>query len=166
MRENRLGALTIRRYLSTDREEVWNLHVVAIEAVGPLWKGPEADKLNADFQNIKGIYLANRGEFLVGLCEGRIVAMGAFRRLTDDTAEIKRMRVHPDFWRRGYGQAIYNRLEARAIELGYKKLRLDTTMQQTTAQQFYLKNGFRNKGEMMLGTFQCLLFEKDLVERR
>ena len=35
------------------------------------------------------------GEFSVGIIDGRIVAMGALKRLTDTRAEICRMRVHP-----------------------------------------------------------------------
>ncbi len=53
--------------------------------------------------------------------------MGALRRTTNEWAEIKRMRVHPDFQRRGFGQMILEALEARAVALGYAALHLDTT---------------------------------------
>jgi N-acetylglutamate synthase-like GNAT family acetyltransferase len=63
------------------------------------------------------VYLKNQGEFLVGVCEGRIVAMGALRRTTNERAEIKRMRVHPDFQRCGFGQMILEALETDAISI-------------------------------------------------
>ena len=89
--------------------------------------------------------------------------MGALRKI-DDTAEVKRMRVHPDHWRRGHGQAIFERLQARAIELGYERLILDTLEQQKAAQQLYKKNGFRQIGRKRAGPFECLLFEKSLPQ--
>ena len=136
---------------------------MAFEAAGtPSLAGP----WNDDFANIEGVYLQNGGEYLVGLCEGSIVAMGALRKVTADTAEVKRMRVHPDYWRRGYGQAIFDRLQARAIELGYNKLVLDTLEPQEAAQQLYTKNGFRECGRKRVGPFECLLFEKDLVPQQ
>jgi hypothetical protein len=49
-----------------------------------------------DLRDIEHIYLKNRGVFLVGVYEGRVVAMGALRKSSDERAEIKRMRVHPD----------------------------------------------------------------------
>ena len=41
----------------------------------------------------------------------RIVAMGALRPLDGRTAELKRMRVLPEYQRRGYGQRILDSLE-------------------------------------------------------
>jgi GNAT superfamily N-acetyltransferase len=88
--------------------------------------------------------------------------MGALRKVTEDTAEVKRMRVHSDHWRRGFAQAIFDRLQIRAAELGYKKLILDTLVQQKAAQQLYLKNGFRQTGIKRAGPFEMILFEKYL----
>jgi GNAT superfamily N-acetyltransferase len=151
--------LVIRRFQPEDRELVWRLHVTAFAAAGtPSKDGP----WNDDFADIEGIYLHNQGEYLVGLLDGTIVAMGALRRVNDDTAEVKRMRVHPQHWRCGYGQAIYSRLEERARELGYSKLVLDTTEPLKAAQAFYVKNGFRQCGRRQAGPFQLILFEKEL----
>jgi ribosomal protein S18 acetylase RimI-like enzyme len=97
------------------------------------------------------VYLKNRGEFLVGLIEGQIIAMGALRLAGEETAEIKRMRVAPEHWRHGYGQAVFDRLQARAIELGFRRLVLDTTIQMTAAQELYRKNGFQEVGRKMVG---------------
>jgi ribosomal protein S18 acetylase RimI-like enzyme len=152
-------ALEIRRYEPSDRDAVWNLHVIAFKAAGtPSTPGP----WNDDFAAIEAVYLHNQGEFLVGLIEKEIVAMGALRKITDDTAEIKRMRVHPDHWRRGYGQAILDRLQVRAGELGYTRLILDTMEQQKAAQALYIKNGFRYAARKQAGPFRLILFDRDL----
>jgi GNAT superfamily N-acetyltransferase len=115
-----------------------------------------------DLHHIGDVYLNSRGEFLVGIYEGRIVAMGALKRTSNNRAEIKRMRVHPDFQRRGFGQVILQRLESRAVELGYTTLYLETTIQQTAAQQLYLKNGYTEIGQTKWDGYDVIRYEKNL----
>jgi len=62
----------------------------------------------------------------VGLIDNRIVCMGAFRKKSDTLAEIKRMRVHPDYQRRGFGEIILNKLEEKASRMDIQNI-LDTT---------------------------------------
>jgi GNAT superfamily N-acetyltransferase len=151
--------LIIRPYKSEDHDAVWNLHNVALWKVGAhAGNGPWDD----DLHKIEEVYLNNGGEFLVGLLDGRIVAMGAIKRLTDQKAEVKRMRVHPDYQRRGFGQQILTALEACALKLGYSTLTLDTAVVQTAAQQLYLRNGFHETGRTVLAGFDAILFEKGL----
>src|SRR6266568_4704196 len=127
--------LELRQYRPTDHDEVWNLHNVALWQVGAhAGNGP----WDNDLHKIEEVYLNNGGEFLEGLLDGQIVAMGALKRISEDKAEVKRMRVHPDYQRRGFGQEILSVLEARAKELGYRTLTLDTAVVQTAAQQLYL----------------------------
>ena len=90
------------------------------------------------------------------------MAMGALKRTSNNRAEIKRMRVHPDFQRRGFGQVILQRLESRAVELGYTTLYLETTIQQTAAQQLYLKNGYTEIGQTKWDGYDIIRYEKNL----
>ena len=151
--------LTIRRYESSDRDAVVELHRIALDLLGVY---AEDRSVDADLNHIEEVYLQS-GDFMVGFYDGRLVAMGALRRTRADRAEIKRMRVHPDYQRRGFGQAILDALEQRARELGYKELHLDTTVQQTAAQRFYEKNGYVMVREGKIGQFDCLFYEKTLV---
>ena len=75
----------------------------------------------------------------MGIIDGRIVAMGALKRLTDTRGEICRMRVHPNFQRRGLGRRMLSILEERARELGFRTLTLDTTVGQVAAMGMYRK---------------------------
>jgi ribosomal protein S18 acetylase RimI-like enzyme len=106
--------------------------------------------------------LESGGEFLVGETDGRIVAMGALRRVNATTALVKRMRVLPAFQRRGWGQMILTALEQRAVELGYRTLELDTTEQQIAAIAFYRKNRYVETGRRPFGQFIEILFRKEL----
>ncbi len=129
---------TIRRYQSTDHDAVWHLHKLALQESGAFVKsGPWDD----DLHQIEATYLQRGGEFIVGVYGDQVVAMGALA-VTGDKAEVKRMRVHPNHQRHGYGKQILVALEQRARELGHHTIELETTTQQHAAQHFYLKNGY------------------------
>ena len=151
--------LTFRRYRSGDREQVWRLHNQALEVVGAhRGNGP----WDEDLKSIEDVYLGSGGEFLVGEYDGRVVAMGALRRVNPTTARIARMRVQPELQRRGIGRALLERLEARAMAEGVKRLQLDTTARQEAAQRLYESNGYEKVGEKHEGGFRVYEYRKDL----
>ncbi|HEY6285850.1 MAG TPA: GNAT family N-acetyltransferase [Ktedonobacteraceae bacterium] len=153
---------TLRRYTPADQETVEYLHVHAIQQAGAyLGRGPWDDDVYA----IEETYLNNQGEFLIGEWDGVFVAMGALRRTSSERAEIKRMRVHPDYQGRGLGQIILSELEARACAMGYKTLHLDTSVAQVPAQKLYEKNGFREVGRDIYQDLEVILYEKQLDEQ-
>jgi len=161
---HRAGAIepemVIRRYRDADHDAVWELHNLALHLVGAhAGNGPWDD----DLHHISEVYLDAGGEFLVGELTGRIVAIGALRRHDDTTAEVKRMRVHPDVQRRGHGRAVLRRLEARALQLGYHRLVLDTTERQLPAIALYRSEGFVETGRGHVSGFPCIFFAKELV---
>ena len=134
---------TLRRYTPADQQAVEHLHVLAIQQTGAyLGRGPWDDDVYA----VEEVYLKNHGEFLVGEYDGLLVAMGALKRTDPERAEVKRMRIHPDYQGRGYGQRMLDELEACARALGYRTLHLDTSLLQIAAQRLYEKNGFREVG--------------------
>ncbi len=53
-------------------------------------------------------------------------------------------------------------LEARALELGYRTLVLDTTVRQEAAQALYLDEGYRETGRGRAGPFERIFFEKQI----
>jgi ribosomal protein S18 acetylase RimI-like enzyme len=150
---------TLRRYTPANREDVEYLHVHAIQQAGAyLGRGPWDDDVYA----IEETYHNNRGEFLIGEWDGIFVAMGAFRRTSPERAEIKRMRVHPNYQGRGLGQIILSELEVRARAMGYKILHLDTSVVQVPARKLYEKNGFREVGRDKYQGLEVILYEKQL----
>ncbi|GLV54307.1 GNAT family N-acetyltransferase [Dictyobacter sp. S3.2.2.5] len=153
--------MRIRQYQQADKSAVWALHKAALHGTGA---DLEDGQWDADLFQIEEVYLNNQGEFLVGEIENRIVAMGAIKKITSTRSEIKRMRVHPDFQKRGLGQMMLTQLEARAIALSYQVLQLDTTTLQVAAQQLYRKNGFVQLEtiEIVKG-LTVLFFKKDLL---
>jgi GNAT superfamily N-acetyltransferase len=154
--------LEIREYQDEDQDAVWELHVLGLEQTDA---NAGHGAWDDDLRNIRHVYLRRNGTFLVGEYAGRIVAMGAFRRTSPTSAEIKRMRVHPDLQRHGFGQAILNALEARALAMGVSTLHLDTTVRQTAAQRLYERNDYKEVGRTILGGLESILYEKDMQSR-
>jgi ribosomal protein S18 acetylase RimI-like enzyme len=151
----------LRRYRAADRAAVRELHDLALVAAGAHGGSGEWD---ADLDEIERIYLEDRGEFLVGELDGRLVAMGALRRESETTARITRMRVHPGCQRRGFGRRVLERLELRAGELGYTELVLDTTVGQTAARALYASAGYRETGRSRVGRFEVIDMRRSLTD--
>ncbi|GAA5080557.1 ribosomal protein S18 acetylase RimI-like enzyme [Thermocatellispora tengchongensis] len=157
--------LTIRRYRWSDLEAVCALHQICMAQVG-LASG-DGVYYDDDFPRIHEIYLADRGEFLVGEVPGatgrRLVAMGGLRRIDDEAAEMCRLRVHPEYQRRGFGELMLRTLESSALSLGYRVVRGDTTLNQRAALSLYHKYGWRETRRTEVGGLTVIYVEKPLV---
>jgi GNAT superfamily N-acetyltransferase len=111
--------LTIRRYELHDHQAVLRLHRDGLQQMsadaGPgLW--------DADLDDIERTYLNAGGDFVVGLVGEEVVAMGALRRVTGTTADLKRLRVKRELQGNGVGERIARLLVERARELGFGRL--------------------------------------------
>jgi GNAT superfamily N-acetyltransferase len=83
------------------------------------------------------------GAFVIVREDGRAVAGGGVRRLSDGVCEIKRMFVVPSARGRGHGRRLLEALERVAADLGYARVRLDTAVSMTTAMALYRSAGYR-----------------------
>lgn len=74
----------------------------------------------------------------------RIAGIGALRQLSADHGEIKSMRTHPDFLRRGVGQALLDHILSEAARRAITRLSLETGSGPAfePAIALYLRNGF------------------------
>jgi hypothetical protein len=81
--------LEVRRIARGDAPAVRELDGAAMRAAGA--RGRRDDHIDS----LAATYIADGGEFLMGVGDERVVAMGALRHVTDTVAEINRMRVHP-----------------------------------------------------------------------
>ena len=155
------GKLQIRRYEPEDNGAIRRLHEFALRKAGAYIE--EEGWYDEDLDDIESFYLENGGEFLVGTIEDEVVAMGALRKTGPGRAEVKRMRVAPDFQGRGFGKEMLAALERRAAELGYTTLHLDTAVQQRVARNLYETNGYREVRRGEMGGFLCIFYEKSGV---
>lgn len=78
--------------------------------------------------------------------DGRIAAIGALKRLDARSAEVKSMRTHPDFLRRGIAAALLETIIAHARAEGFATLSLETGTGPAfePALALYRRRGFAN----------------------
>ena len=151
-------SILIRHYKSKDFKQVWNLHNLALDQVGAnLGNGPWDD----DLKDIKKHYFQN-GEFLIAEYNKKIIGVGAFKELSPFTAEIKRMRIHPDWQNQNIGTQILKELEKNIIKKRYKRIILDTTTKQISAQKFYEKHGYKEISRSKADKFTLIYYKKSL----
>jgi ribosomal protein S18 acetylase RimI-like enzyme len=111
----------------------------------------------ADVRQPKALFVIARD------ASGQAVGCGAFRSLHEGIAEIKRMYARPGT--AGVGTAILAYLEARAVEMGYHAVWLETRLINKRAVSFYEKHGYSripNFGKYQ-GNPQAVCFEKRLT---
>lgn len=147
----------IRDYLAGDHAQVLHLHRIALEEVGA-YQGE--NHLTQDLNQIETEYQQRDGAFLVAEFSGRIIAMGAFRKIDAHTAEIKRMRTVPELQGLGIGAVLLECLLVRIEAAHFRRVILETSAVQVAARKLYLKHGFRPYKRERILKLDCTWFEK------
>lgn len=150
------------RYRPEHLEPMLTLHRSAITGFN-LGMSQEQDE--ADLKAIEQVYLQSGGEFLVGFLEERLVAMGGFKRLSDTTAELRRMRIDRTLQGKGHGTQLLRELERMAFQSGIRTLCLDTARRRPLTLEFYHKHGYQETGRGFYGEIETVQFKKTLDER-
>ncbi len=102
----------------------------------------EAPSNPADVVASLSAYQPPRGVLLITERDGRVVGVGALRRLGADVAEVKRMYVAPEARSLHLGSALLDRLILAARSWHARVLRLDTVRFMADAQRLYRSRGF------------------------
>ncbi|MCD0452798.1 GNAT family N-acetyltransferase [Actinocorallia sp. API 0066] len=157
------GDLHIRRYRPADHRAVVSLHREGLARIG--LRPGDGVYYEDDLFMLERIYLEDgRGEFLVGvLPDGEPVAMGGLRRVDEQTGEMVRLRVRHDLHRHGYGAALLQALEERALDLGYPRLTGDTTELQGPALELYRAFGWVELRRELINGIVNIYGEKKLL---
>ena len=153
-------SITFRGYRDEDFDQVWNLHEKALRHAGAFIAG--VDSLDTDLKNIPKAYDGSGGLFVIAEMEDMIIGMGAIRRVDRKTAELKRMRVLPEYQGQGLGTRLLKHLEGKAKELGYKRLILDTSLKLEAAVHLYEKYGYREYKRGEIAGWETLWMEKEI----
>ncbi|PLX24171.1 MAG: GNAT family N-acetyltransferase [Marinilabiliales bacterium] len=151
--------VTIRQYQSSDKDFVWQLHLKGLHQMNSFIDDPNLDK---DLQSIEEVYINNKGEFFIATIHNQIVGIGALKKIDNEHAEIKRMRVDQEFQGQKIGSQILDSLIQKAQELSYKKLILDTSIKMHVAQNLYQSRGFDEYKRDTIGGLETIFYEKVL----
>ena len=129
----------MKKIIRTDNKNVdFNKLIIELDAYLKVTDGEDHEFYNQfnGLDNIKNVVIAYQ--------DNQAIGCGAFKKLDNETIEIKRMYVK--FAHRGSGtaQAILNSLELWASEKGFKKCILETGNRQVEAIKFYKKAGYKS----------------------
>jgi putative acetyltransferase len=121
-----------------------------------VWLGPEGWLTDVEAElaalpaGYDAILLARDGDEIVGCV--------ALRPLADGACEMKRLYVRPAGRGGGVGRALVEASIARARELGYRMMRLDTLPSMDAARAIYLSLGFHEIGRYNDNPIEGVLF--------
>jgi GNAT superfamily N-acetyltransferase len=155
--------MIIRRYQDTDFNEMMQLHRQVLQKEN-VYRGTgvwEDDLLHIDEH-----YFNRQGYFIVGIKDGALIAMGAYRKIDEGVAEIVRMRVHPDYQGKGFGYKILAQLEKIAAQSDFNELVLETDERLSNAIKLYQKNGYLYWKQEEIHGYNCIWYKKDIAPKK
>lgn len=127
----------IVRYIRTDSSNTDFIELVRLLDIDLAIRDGDDHAFYAQFNKtnlIKHSILAYKG--------AEAVACGALKQFDDDSLEVKRMYVSEAHRRTGLAKGVLTELERWALELGFRKLVLETGRNQPEAISLYSKMGY------------------------
>src|SRR5262245_28325215 len=116
----------------------WVLPLTSAGDAAPTFHG-----LEAELATLPGPYSPPTGCLLLARHEGHAAGCIALRGHDPRLAELKRLYVRPAFRGHSIGAALVGELVARARNLGYRRLVLDSHISMTKAHALYMAAGFQ-----------------------
>ena len=110
----------------------------------------------------------NRPENMTALAvayeNGAAIACGAWKRIDETTAELKRLYVLPEYRRRGVARGMIAALEGDAAAAGIRRMILETAVDTADSHRLYLAAGYQitDYYGSPAGEDNCLCFFKKL----
>lgn len=86
---------------------------------------------------------ANNGDFMVLKCKDKIIGMGGIKRCSNESVELCKLHVDPQYKGKGFGKQLTLELMNQAKRKGYDKMELHVTNTQTPAIGLYQNLGFQ-----------------------
>lgn len=143
------------KLIRTDAENADLLSLIALLDEELKHRDGEDHYFFAQFNKLAGVL-----GVVVACLDDRAVGCGAFKRHSDDVAEIKRMFVLPDHRGKRIAGEILDELETWAIESGFQSCVLETGFKQPEAIALYKRSGYEvipNYGPYAdVGTSVCM----------
>lgn len=152
------GSYSIRSFKSDDHAAVMALYTDG------LLGGKLADNdTGFDIDDITLAYMSSPGShFWVAEADASLVGMIGVQQLDAGVGEIRRLRVDPDYRRRGIGSALLQKSLEFCRDQGLLKVTLDTFIEREPALKLFEKFNFRHDKTREAAGKQLLFFYLDL----
>lgn len=95
-----------------------------------------------EIASLPGAYSLLRGCLFLAFKDSEPAGCVGIKSLDQETCEMKRLYVRPNFQSHGFGRALVLATLEKAIHLGYRKIRLDTVPTMKSALELYRSLGF------------------------
>ena len=115
-----------------------------------------------DIDDIESAYMKDGNHFWVAEADGMVVGTIGVQHHDEGTGEIRRLRVHPDYRRRGIGTALVETAVRFCREEAYLKVTLDTFMERDPAIRLFEQFKFRHYRTKVFGEKELVYFYLDL----
>ncbi len=99
-------------------------------------------ELDDDIFNLEDSYRPPNGTFLLILKDKEIIGTAGLRKLSEESAELKRMFIKEEYRGQGLGATLLRKLIDFAKKQNYKKIFLDSDRSLKAAKTLYTKFGF------------------------
>lgn len=98
----------------------------------------------ADIENLRAGYFSDDGQsgFWVACHDGKVIGMIGVQRTSNNVGEMRRLRVHSDYRRRGVGTRLMEHAMQFCQDQGYLKVVLDVRVEREPAIKLFEKFGF------------------------
>jgi ribosomal protein S18 acetylase RimI-like enzyme len=152
---------TIRSFEPHDQEAVSRLYTQGLLAgqIAP-------NDTGADIENIREAYFDDpRHHFWVAVVDDRVEGMIGVASDEPHTAEIRRLRVSPEFQSTDLGTMLLETAIAHCKRHGYLKVRLDTRFERTAALGMFDRAGFEHTRSRNVHGKELLEFYLDLYRK-
>lgn len=133
--------IIIRKAIVGDEPKILNLVKEVLSFYG-LDLNPECEDL--DVTDIYKYYFNNNGAFEVIEFKGNIIGTYGIYKINDDTCELRKMYLNPNFQGMGFGNIMMENSFKLAKALNYKKIILQTNSVLYKAVKLYIKYGFKD----------------------
>jgi ribosomal protein S18 acetylase RimI-like enzyme len=118
-----------------------------------------------DVDDIQSVYMQTEGNhFWVAESDNTVVGMIGVQHHDEDVGEIRRLRVHPDFRRRGVGSTLIEQALGWCEEHNYLKVTLDTYLDRESAIKLFQKFHYRLNRTRVVNGRELHYFYFDIYE--